>query len=69
MQLETTQITKLPIEQKLQLLEMISDALSQEGERFQLPQWHADILESRKNELENQSAWLTFEQSRKMLQS
>jgi len=67
MQLETAQIAALPIEQKLQLLEIISDALFQEGERYQSPQWHADILDARKNELENRDAWLTLEQSRKML--
>lgn len=67
MQLETAQIAALPMQQKLQLLEIISDALFQEGERYQSPQWHADILDARKNELENRDVWLTLEQSRKML--
>ena len=67
MQLETAQIAALSMQQKLQLLEIISDALFQEGERYQSPQWHADILDARKNELENRDVWLTLEQSRKML--
>ena len=67
MQLETAQIAALPMEQKLQLLEIISDALFQEAERYQSPQWHADILDARKNELENRDVWLTLEQSRRML--
>lgn len=67
MQLETAQIATMPIEKKLQLLEIVSDALFQEGERYQSPQWHADILDARKNELENRDVWLTLEQSRRML--
>lgn len=46
------EIRKLPFQEKLALLEAVWSELSAEDDRIEVPQWHKDILNERREALE-----------------
>jgi putative addiction module component (TIGR02574 family) len=42
-----TEIRKLPLSEKLELLEAVWSELSSEPDTIDVPQWHKDILDAR----------------------
>lgn len=69
MKIETTQIRALPIAQKIELLELVSEAIFQDASNFQSPQWHSDVLKIREAEMSDESQWLSLDDLRKSLRS
>jgi len=65
--IDTKKIVDLPLAGKLELLEVISEALYQENERFQSPAWHEDVLKAREYELNEPHAWLSLDEVKKAL--
>lgn len=49
------QICKLPLPEKLELLEAVWSELSSEPDTIDVPQWHKDILDERQHGLEQDS--------------
>lgn len=62
MLLETSTISALPISKKLELLELVSNAIFEDSNIFESPEWHQEVLNSRNDELEleNESNWLSL---------
>ena len=50
-----TEIRKLPLSQKLELLEAVWSELSSDPDTIDVPQWHKDILDERQQGLEQGS--------------
>lgn len=65
MLLETEQIDKLPLNQQIELLEKVSAALEKNAANYPSPQWHLDVLESRKDSLEKPESLLSLEEVKK----
>lgn len=51
-----TEIRKLPLAEKLELLEAIWSELSSDPDTIDIPQWHKDILDERQRSLEQGSS-------------
>lgn len=51
----------LSLANKLSLLEQITSSILQDEDEFEPPAWHAEVLASRKTELENPEEWLDLE--------
>ncbi len=49
------EIRKLPLSEKLELLEAVWSELSLDPDSIDVPQWHKDILDERQSELEQGS--------------
>ncbi|MEA3465085.1 MAG: hypothetical protein U9R29_03630 [Thermodesulfobacteriota bacterium] len=69
MKIETTEIRELPIAHKVELLEIISEAIFHETDSLQSPAWHEDVLKIREAELNDESQWLSLDELRKSLRS
>ncbi len=52
------QIDSLTFAQKIDLLETVWDSLCRDRARFQVPDWHSEILEERRMRLESGEATL-----------
>lgn len=50
-----SEIRKLPLSQKLELLEVVCSELSSDPHTIEVPQWHKDILDDRQRGLEKGS--------------
>ena len=67
--LESSQIDKMSVAERLQVMEQLWDALSREGRNMASPQWHRDVLADRKARAERGEAkFLTLAQLRSRLQ-
>jgi putative addiction module component (TIGR02574 family) len=49
------EIRKLPLTEKLELLEAVWSELSSEPDTIEVPQWHKDILDERQHRVEQGS--------------
>ena len=47
-----TEIRKLPLSEKLELLETVWSELSSDPDTIDVPQWHKDILDERQHAME-----------------
>ena len=64
---DTQKIFDLPLASKLELLEVVSEALYKENDQFQSPAWHEDVLKAREHELNEPHTWLTLDEVKKAL--
>jgi hypothetical protein len=64
---DTQKIVDLPLASKLELLEVISEALHKENEQFDSPAWHEDVLKAREHELNEPQTWLSLDEVKKAL--
>lgn len=64
---DTQKIADLPLASKLELLEVISEALYKDSDQFESPAWHEDVLRAREHELNEPHRWLTLDEVRKEL--
>jgi len=67
MLVETAEIKTLPMQQKLELLELVSEALCQDSQNFESPSWHKEVLESRKSSLDKPESWIGLQELKKSL--
>jgi len=67
MLVETAEIKTLPMQQKLELLELVSEALFEDSSNFESPNWHKEVLESRENSLREPKSWMTLQELKKSL--
>lgn len=67
MLLETEKLDELPLNQQIELLEKVSAALEKNAQSYPSPQWHSDVLESRKESLNRPDTWLSLEEVKKRL--
>lgn len=51
-----SEIKKMSIAERLQIMETIWDSLLYENEEIQTPEWHEEILEVRKEKIKNGNA-------------
>ncbi|MBE0494713.1 MAG: hypothetical protein IBX48_10310 [Thiomicrospira sp.] len=65
--IDTQKITDLPLASKLELLEVISNALYKESDQFESPSWHEDVLKARAHELNEPHTWLTLDEVKREL--
>ncbi len=64
--IDTQNMADLPLASKVELLEAITTALSQDDE-FESPSWHESVLKQREHELQNPSTWLSLDAVKKSL--
>ncbi len=61
MTVDIENILKLPVDEKLEILEKIWESIQQNNENMEIPDWHRDILEDRfkkhKNDLTEGKSW------------
>lgn len=57
----------LSLANKLSLLEQITNSILKDEDDIASPEWHAEVLASRKAELENPDEWLDLEEVVKAL--
>jgi hypothetical protein len=62
MEFSTADIQNMPMKDKLQLLEKVTDAIAADQQDYQSPDWHLDVLKEREKELENSDNWLNLDQ-------
>jgi len=62
MSVNAIQIQNMPISEKLQLLELLTDSLAQQQGQVYSPSWHQNELESRAQELSEPESWYSLEQ-------
>ena len=68
--LETAQIDKMSVGERLQVMEQLWDALCRDSGDLPSPAWHNDVLADRKQRaLHGESRFLTLDQLRARLQS
>ncbi|PIQ04299.1 MAG: hypothetical protein CO158_07115 [Piscirickettsiaceae bacterium CG_4_9_14_3_um_filter_43_564] len=67
MLLETEKLDELSLNQQIELLEKLSAVLEKNAENYPSPQWHLDVLESRKASLAKPDTWLSLEEAKKRL--
>ena len=66
--LETAQIERMSVAERLQLMEQLWEALCRNGEQVTSPEWHRDVLADRKARAQTGEAkFLTLEQLRARL--
>jgi putative addiction module component (TIGR02574 family) len=64
------QILQLPKEEKLMLMEALWEDLSRDGEQFESPAWHGEILKEREKALqEGKDRFLSVEEARAELKN
>jgi len=67
--LETTQIERMSVAERLQVMEQLWDALCRDAEEITSPKWHRDVLADRKARAQRGEAkFLTLDQLRVRLQ-
>jgi hypothetical protein len=67
--LESSQIDKMTVAERLQAMERLWDALAREAGNMASPEWHGDVLADRKARAERGEAkFLTLAQLRARLQ-
>ena len=67
--IESSQIDKMSVAERLQAIEQLWDALSREGGDMASPEWHRDVLAHRKARAQRgESKFLTLAQLRTRLQ-
>ena len=54
--MNTTEIKKMSIKERLQAMELLWDSLLYEESEIESPEWHRDILEERKRKIKNGKA-------------
>ncbi len=54
--MDTIEIKKMSVIERLQAMETLWDSLVEEESEIESPQWHREILEERKNKIENGKA-------------
>ena len=54
--MDTIEIKKMSVIERLQAMETLWDSLVDEESEIESPQWHREILEERKNKIENGKA-------------
>ena len=64
---DTKKIAELPLASKIELLEVVSEALYKENAHFESPAWHEDVLKAREHELNEPHTWLTLDEVKKAL--
>ncbi len=67
MLLETEKLDELSLNQQIELLEKVSAALEKNAGKYPSPQWHLDVLESRKDSLSRPDTWLSLDEVKKRL--
>jgi len=67
MLLDTTHIKTLPMQQKLELLELVCEALCEDSNNFESPSWHKDVLKSRETSLNKPETWMSLQDLKKSL--
>ena len=64
------QVLQLPKEEKLMLMEALWEDLSRDGEDFESPAWHGEVLREREKALQSgEDRFLTVEEARAELKS
>jgi putative addiction module component (TIGR02574 family) len=67
--IESSQIDKMSVAERLQAIEQLWDAVCREGGGMASPEWHRDVLEDRKARAQRGEAkFLTLAQLRTRLQ-
>lgn len=68
--LETAEIKRMSVAERLQAMEQLWDALSEDSNQISSPQWHAEVLAARKTKVERgELKFLTLEQLRARLRA
>ena len=66
--LETAQIERMSITERLQVMEQLWDAICRDAEEMTSPEWHRDVLADRKARAEcGEAKFLTLDQLRARL--
>lgn len=66
--LESAQIERMSVAERLQAMEQLWDALCRQGAEITSPEWHGDVLADRKSRVERGEAeFLTLDQLRTRL--
>ena len=66
--LETAQIDRMSVAERLQVMEQLWDALCRDAEEMASPEWHGDVLADRKTRAQRGEAkFLTLDQLRARL--
>jgi len=66
--LETAQIERMSVAERLQVMEQLWDALRRDGEEVTSPEWHGEVLADRKARAQRGEAkFLTLDQLRARL--
>jgi hypothetical protein len=64
------QVLQLPKEEKLMLMEALWEDLSRDGEDFESPAWHGEVLREREKALQaGEDRFLTVDEARAELKS
>ena len=64
------QVLQLPKEEKLMLMEALWEDLSRDGEDFESPAWHGEVLREREKALQSgEDRFLTVEEARAEVKS
>lgn len=67
MLVDTQKIDELPLSTKVELMEIVMSVLSKNEAKFEVPEWHENILKARSHEVREPGAWKTFDQVRSAL--
>ncbi len=58
-----TEIRKMPIRERLEVMEQIWDSLRDEGHELPSPEWHGSVLSGRRERIESGKAtFMTFDE-------
>lgn len=69
MLIDIQKLDELPLSSKVQLMEAVMDSLAKNEAEFDAPAWNEKVLAAREHEVQETSAWKTFNQVSNTLKS
>lgn len=61
-------ISKLTVTEKVQVMELLWDAMTAAGSGYESPEWHAAVLEERKRRIASgEASFMSMEESKRRL--